>query len=274
MNNAVKRVTTAILIMLVVIGMLVLNNQIVYSIFVTLLAIIGVYECNRVFKAKGHHPIPGIGYLSCLIIPLLGNVPTDWVLNTVLVALPCLILYTFAYIIFKKLEVTVIDVAITFLTIIYSPFMFAFIKLLLAQANGRIFFLLAITYASATDTFAYEIGSRFGKHKLCPTVSPKKSIEGSVAGIIASVVISVLICYITNTYFSTNFNLLLMGVMGVVFSIVGQIGDLAASSIKRYCGEKDFSQILPGHGGLLDRVDSVLFIAPFLYIFLYLCKLL
>ena len=263
MNNAVKRVATALIMMTVVIGGLVLNSQIVYSIFTTLLAIIGVYECNRVFKAKGHHPIPLVGYLSCLIIPLLGNVPTDWVLDVILVALPCLILYTFAYIIFKKLEVTVIDVAITFLTILYSPFMFAFIKLLLAQANGRIFFLLAITYASATDTFAYEIGSRFGKHKLCPTVSPKKSIEGSVAGIIASVVISVLIC-----------NLLLMGVMGVVFSIVGQFGDLAASSIKRYCGEKDFSQILPGHGGLLDRVDSVLFIAPFLYIFLYLTKLL
>lgn len=274
MNNGVKRVATALILMLTVIGGLILNNQIVYSIFTTLLAIIGVYECNRVFKVKGHHPIPLVGYLSCLIIPLLGNVPTDWVLNVILVALPCLILYSFAYIIFKKLEVTAIDVAITFLTIIYSPFMFAFIKLLLAQAYGRIFFLLAVTYASATDTFAYEIGSRFGKHKLCPAVSPKKSIEGSVAGIIASVVISVLICYITNTYFGTNFNLILMGVMGVVFSIVGQIGDLAASSIKRYCGEKDFSQLLPGHGGLLDRVDSVLFIAPFLYIFLYLTKLL
>ena len=274
MNNAVKRVTTAILIMLVVIGMLVLNNQIVYSIFVTLLAIVGMYECNRVFKAKEHHPIPGVGYLSCLIIPLLGNVPTDLVLNVVLVALPCLILYTFAYIIFKKLEVTVIDVAITFLTIIYSPFMFAFVKLLLAQTNGRIFLLLAIAYASATDTFAYEIGSRFGKHKLCPIVSPKKSIEGSIAGIIASVVISVAICAITNTYFNTSFNLIIMGVMGVVFSIIGQIGDLAASSIKRYCGEKDFSQLLPGHGGVLDRLDSILFISPFLYIFLYLCNLL
>ena len=129
MNNGVKRVATALILMLTVIGGLILNNQIVYSIFTTLLAIIGVYECNRVFKVKGHHPIPLVGYLSCLIIPLLGNVPTDWVLNVILVALPCLILYSFAYIIFKKLEVTAIDVAITFLTIIYSPFMFAFINL-------------------------------------------------------------------------------------------------------------------------------------------------
>ena len=77
-----------------------------------------------------------------------------------------------------------------------------------------------------------------------------------------------------DTYFDTQFNIILMTIMGAVFSIVGQIGDLAASSVKRYCGQKDFSNLLPGHGGILDRFDSIMFISPILYIFMYLINLL
>lgn len=273
LKEGIKRITTGFIIAVVMVAVLIGNNSIVDTIFVTLLSLAGIYECNRCFKAKGHHPLSAIGYISCLAIPLIGNVSSLELSKIIMFALPIIIVAMFAYIIIKKLEISVIDLAITVFSVLYVPFLFAFIKLLFLQPHGRILAIIAFACATATDTFAYEIGSRFGKHKLSPIVSPKKSIEGSVAGIIAAMVATGIICFITNTYFDTEFNIILMIIMGAVLSVVGQIGDLAASSIKRYCGQKDFSKLLPGHGGILDRFDSIMFISPILYIFMYLINL-
>lgn len=273
MREGIKRITTGIVFVVVIVSVLVFNNRIIDSIFVTLLSILGMYECNRCFKAKGHHPLYIIGYIACLLIPLIGNVSLEVLLKIVMIALPILMVASFAYIVIKELKVSIIDIAITFFSILYVPFLFSFIKLLFIEPHGRILVILAFVCATATDTFAYEIGSRFGKHKLSPVVSPKKSIEGTIAGIIAAMVATGILCYITNTYFSTEFNIIIMIIMGAVFSIVGQIGDLAASSIKRYCIQKDFSNLLPGHGGILDRFDSIMFISPMVYIFIQLISL-
>lgn len=261
--------------MAVLISVLVINNPIIDSLFVALLSFIGIYEYNKCFKNKGYHPIPFVGYIGCLGLFLLGaGIESAIKMNIVRIAIPILLVYMFAYIVIKKLEVNIVDVAITALSIIYVPFLFSFIKLLFLQPNGRILVILAFASSIATDTFAYEFGSKFGKHKLSPVVSPKKSIEGSVAGIIGSILACTVVALITNTYFATEFNIILVAVMGLIFSIVGQIGDLAASSIKRYCGQKDFSNLLPGHGGILDRFDSVMFIAPIVYAVVYIVSLL
>lgn len=274
MKDNVKRITTGFIFMFVLILVLVLNNALIDSIFVALLSFVGIYEYNKCFKLKGHHPIPLVGYASCLGIFLLGeNIDSSVKMNMVAIVLPILLVIMFGYIVVKKLEINIVDIAITIFSILYVPFLFSFIKILFLLPHGRIFAILAFTSSICTDTFAYEIGSRFGKHKLSPTVSPKKSIEGSVAGIIGSSVGCVIVSLITNAYFATEFNIIVIAIIGVVLSIVGQIGDLAASSIKRYCGQKDFSNILPGHGGILDRFDSVMFIAPILYAFIYLLKI-
>ena len=260
--------------MAVLISVLVLNNSIVDTLFVTLLSFIGIYEYNKCFKNKGYHPIPFVGYIGCLGLFLLGEgIDSAIKMNIIRIAIPILLVYMFAYIVIKKLEVNIVDVAITALSIIYVPFLFSFIKLLFLQPDGRILVILAFASSVATDTFAYEIGSRFGKHKLSPVVSPKKSIEGSIAGAVGSMIACSVVAAITNTYFSTEFNIIVIAVIGLVLSIVGQIGDLAASSIKRYCGQKDFSNLLPGHGGILDRFDSIMFVAPILYAFIYLINL-
>jgi phosphatidate cytidylyltransferase len=273
LKEGIKRITTGIVFVIVIVSVLAINNSVVDSLFVTLLSLLGIYEYNRCFKTKGHHPLPIVGYISCLIIPLIGNISSLEILNIIMVALPIMLVAMFAYIVIKNLKVSVVDLAITFFSILYVPFLFSFIKLLFIQPHGRILVILAFVCATATDTLAYEVGSRIGKHKLSPVVSPKKSIEGSTAGIIAAMISSGIICYITNTYFGTDFNIILMIIMGAVFSIVGQIGDLAASSIKRYCGQKDFSNLLPGHGGILDRFDSIMFISAAIYVFTYLINL-
>lgn len=273
MKDNVKRIATGIIFMIVIIAVLVLNNTIVDTVFVTLLSLCGIYEYNKCFKAKNIHPIPLVGYISCLVIPLLGTT-LDLSIKLAISAIWMIValIYMFTYIVIKKLEINIIDVAVTIFSIIFVPFMFSFIKLLLLLPHGRIYLLLAFGCSTATDTFAYEIGSRFGKHKLTP-VSPKKSIEGSIAGIIGAMVVCAIISFITNTYCDTNFNIILVTLMGAILSVVGQIGDLAASSIKRYCEVKDFGKLMPGHGGILDRFDSILFIAPLMYALVYISSI-
>lgn len=273
MKDNVKRIATGIVFVIVIIAVLVLNNTIVDTVFVTLLSLCGIYEYNKCFKAKDIHTIPFVGYLSCLAIPLLGTT-LDLSIKLAMSAIWIMLalIYMFTYIVVKKLEVNIVDVAVTMFSVIFVPFMFSFIKLLLLLPHGRIYLLLAFGCSTATDTFAYEIGSRFGKHKLTP-VSPKKSIEGSLAGIIGTMVVCAVISFVTNTYFDTNFNIILVVLMGAVLSVVGQIGDLAASSVKRYCGVKDFGNLMPGHGGVLDRFDSILFIAPMMYALVYLSSI-
>ena len=118
-----------------------------------------------------------------------------------------------------------------------------------------------------TDIFAYTVGKKFGKHKLAPTVSPNKTIEGSIGGIAGSVITLLLMGFflhmqeITVVHFG---KLLLYAVTG---SVVGQFGDLSMSAIKRCLDVKDFGNLLPGHGGILDRFDSLLFIVPYSLLF-------
>ncbi len=273
MKEGVKRITTGALFMLVLLVVLVLRNPIVDTAFVFLLSVMGMYEYNKCFKVKGYKPLSFIGYLSCLIIPFIGNVSSVVLARILLAIIPIFLVIMFGYIVIKKLEVSILDIAITAFSVVYVPFLFSFIKLLFLLPHGRIYGIIAFIISISTDTFAYEIGHRWGKHKLSPTVSPKKSIEGSVAGIIGSMIFTGLACVITNTYFGTEFNIIIMVIMSSLLSVVGQIGDLAASSIKRYCGVKDFSKLLPGHGGILDRFDSVMFIAPMLYICIMLISL-
>ncbi len=118
--------------------------------------------------------------------------------------------------------------------------------------------LYLILVATMTDTFAYFIGSKFGKHKLAPLISPNKTIEGSVGGsIIGSLIASIFYIFVIKDYR----NIFLLIILTIFLSIIGQLGDLVKSSIKRCEGIKDFSNLIPGHGGIFDRFDSIIFIS-------------
>jgi phosphatidate cytidylyltransferase len=128
------------------------------------------------------------------------------------------------------------------------------------------FFIVIIMFCSIwiCDSAAYFIGRKFGKHKLLERVSPKKSIEGAVAGFIASAVFFPLASYFFIPEFSTVYAIIL----GVIVGIFGQIGDLVESKLKRDADVKDSSDLIPGHGGILDRFDSIIFVSPIVFIFL------
>ena len=161
------------------------------------------------------------------------------------------------------------DIAMSGFGIIYIISFIMFIPLLYKTENGKFLIWYMAIAAWGTDTFAYFIGVRLGKHKLTK-ISPKKSIEGCVAGIIGATLMSLLYTYLLNKTGVMEISYLAIIGISIMLSILGEIGDLAASSIKRYAGIKDFSNLIPGHGGILDRIDSILFIAPFAYFLLLL----
>ena len=167
------------------------------------------------------------------------------------------ILFLIAIIPILTLRKNIMDIVVTFFGIFYVGVLIDFIILTMDNFDmGKIYVWLIFIIAFATDTCAYFVGYAFGKHKLIPNVSPKKTIEGSIGGILGSTIC----CLIFGHIF--NLNMVLMLILGSIGSIIAQIGDLFASSIKRYVGIKDYGNLIPGHGGILDRFDSVILVTP------------
>ena len=135
---------------------------------------------------------------------------------------------------------------------------------LLREMSDRIYFLVFIG-AWITDIFAYFVGRLFGKHKLCETISPKKTVEGSIGGVVFCVIFFVLFS-LAMPQKDNPWLYLIMACVGILVSAVSQIGDLSMSLIKRHYGIKDFGKIFPGHGGVMDRFDSIVAAAGFLYL--------
>ena len=161
-----------------------------------------------------------------------------------------------------------IDLIILFFGLFYIGVLIDFIVLTMDDfARGNIYVWLIFIIAFVTDIFAYFAGYLFGKHKLIPKVSPKKTIEGSVSGILGSVVFCMLFGYLFPV--GDGLQLWEYAVIGVAGGIVSQFGDLTASIFKRKIGIKDYGTLIPGHGGIMDRFDSVLFTAPMVYYTLY-----
>lgn len=136
------------------------------------------------------------------------------------------------------------------------------------RAMGVFFFLYLLFCAWFGDSGAYFVGTFLGKHKLCPNISPKKTVEGFIGGIITVGVVVFITCLIFNNlvFAEPRINYFTVIVVGMIASVFGVFGDLTASVIKREYGVKDFGNIMPGHGGVLDRFDSVIFVAPFIYV--------
>ena len=157
----------------------------------------------------------------------------------------------------------------------YSVFTFVYVNVLLAyladiknfEHNGSFMLLMFVMTVVFSDTGAYFVGVTMGKHKLCPHISPKKTIEGSIGAFLGAVVAAVVVAIIYN-----NVNIPVSYMWTIIYGIVcggiSQIGDLLASSIKRYFEIKDYGDLLPGHGGIMDRLDSVILVAPVFYFFL------
>ena len=135
--------------------------------------------------------------------------------------------------------------------------------------HGLFLILFAMFSAWLTDTFAYFTGSFLGKHKMCPNISPKKTYEGAIGGVIGCVISNVALYAVFENFVFENpvNNYLAVVLMSVALSVISMCGDLTASVVKRNFGIKDFGKLIPGHGGIMDRFDSVLFVAPVFWLY-------
>ncbi|MBA5850471.1 phosphatidate cytidylyltransferase [Clostridium sp. cel8] len=233
-----------------------------YAIMV--LSLMGMYEFYGAASKKGINPISIIGYLVCIIYYISINNYYNYkfvFLSTVitLFALMCITVLDLKY--------NFIDISITILGFLYSAVFFSFIVLIYNLNYGNYFVWLIFISSWLCDTGAYYSGKFFGKNKLCPKLSPKKTIEGSIGGIISST-IGCFLFGLFSIYRQVPMSIYHYVAIGILCGVFSQFGDLFASSIKRYAGIKDYSNLIPGHGGILDRFDSILFSGVVVYFYL------
>jgi len=234
-------------------------------VFCAIMALLGLRELYVAISGKSK-PIHLLGYAFTLvyfaILYLFGTGYELFLMLTIFVILAQMCLVVF----FKKL--TLKEITATVYGILYIPFLLAFIVLTREMELGHYYVWLILTSAFGCDTFAYLTGVSVGKHKLTGTPSPNKSVEGLFGGVIGAAVVGAVFGLIMSNFSNTlgnNFiaHSALISAVAAVFCI---FGDMAASAIKRHTGIKDFGSLFPGHGGVLDRIDSVVLAAPVVYV--------
>lgn len=233
---------------------------------IALLAAVSVYELLWRSKIVTNKALVCVGYIMALAVVAWSHFgyESTYVLPAVFVLV--LIVFVIWMLNQKTIEFKQVTATVFGATII--PLFLSSILGLMSLDNAKYIVIIPFMAAWLTDTGAYFSGYFFGKHKLAPTISPKKTVEGAIGGIITCVLSFVIYGVIMDKCFGFDANYLLLALSGLVLSPIAQIGDLSLSIIKREYNIKDYGVIFPGHGGILDRFDSVLFTAPATFIIL------
>ena len=259
-----KRILTSLIGFPIVVLMIALGNAPIIDFAIMIIAIICMYEYIGIVS-KVCNPIKWIAYLSTIIVFLVSVVSATVMKYIMLFSIPITLLVLFLHIIISDMKTTFKDVAYTFLGIAYVTGFITFIGLIVIQEKGKLALGYTLMTAWATDVFAYTAGKLFGK------VSPKKTIEGCIVGTLGATIVGFIYAIIANNVgaiYMQGIQYLYAIIIPLVLGIISQIGDFTESSIKRFADVKDSGNVLPGHGGMLDRIDSVIFIAPFVYLIL------
>ena len=257
------RILTSIVAICILLPVLYFSGTAALPAAIALVAVISIYEmlgCIGVKKLYISLPI----YTAAAVMPfLLRYVGDGRTFSIVAFAIAAVILiYLFAVSVLSHGKFTFETLGSVFTSSAYIIAAYsAIIYIRDFGDHGKYLYLLVFIGAWVTDTFAYFTGMLLGKHKLIPDVSPKKTVEGSIGGTLFCAVAFVVFGVITNTWFGTDANFLLLAIGGVFMAVIAQIGDLIMSVIKRHYGIKDYGKIFPGHGGMLDRFDSVLIVS-------------
>jgi phosphatidate cytidylyltransferase len=259
-NSYVKRWLTGLILAAVIFALIVFGSPVVLTVVITLFAVGGIWEYNNIVLGKKFLKEKIEGTIFAAVVPfviLSGDT------QLMIAVLACCILVTFILFLgsVKETSFDVMNVAKVIFGLMYIPFLLSHFILLRNLGNGVLWVLFVLVLAFSGDITALYIGKYFGKHKLIPLVSPGKTVEGTIGLVLGSTIA----CLIFSYFSFPDVPLIKIGILAFVGSITGQLGDLSESALKRNYGLKDASSLLPGHGGLLDRMDCLLFIAPFVY---------
>lgn len=282
----IKRIiTAAVLIVIMALGIWFQGWPLRIILLVSML--MSTSEMYRAFRRINYDPVRWSGYVYCVLAvlaqayyaTLTGGVFAS--ISPAMFALIIGLLLAMTVIVFKG-KVAFDSLMSTVFPMLYPGLFFSLIitlQDLSTRTASTLALVLTFFIASVNDTFALFIGLRYGRHRLSPEISPKKSVEGSVAGLIASVAFAMLAPWVTGLIAAGHPQmaadlaasplppLWAFGILGLIAGGLSQIGDLVASLVKRHCGIKDFGTIFPGHGGMLDRMDGILFCGVACYVF-------
>ncbi|ROR30805.1 phosphatidate cytidylyltransferase [Mobilisporobacter senegalensis] len=261
-----ERLISSVILLAITIFTVIMGGNILFAA-ILVISVIGLHELYKIVGI--HNKLIGyIGYLVSIIFDTMLLLHLEE--------------YSFAYIIgflmilmgvyvFSFPEYHTDQITLIFFGFFYVSIMLSYIYQVRMLRDGAILVWLIFIGAWGSDTCAYCVGMLIGKHKMSPKLSPKKSIEGAIGGILGAALIGGIYGTILNSYLNIANPQIIFAIIGGCASIISQIGDLAASAIKRDHNIKDYSKLIPGHGGILDRFDSIIFTAPIVY---YLAKLL
>lgn len=261
-----ERFRSSVVIVIVTVAALVIGRELLFGIC----AVISLIGLSELFKTVDtHKKLPGIfgyiagaGYMALVFFDYDQKYALPYIIGYLMVLMA---VYVFAFPKYNSEQITM-----TFLGLIYVCIMLSFIYKTRMLDNGIYIVWLIFVGSWISDTCAYCTGMLIGKHKLPSKVSPKKSIEGCVGGVVGAALIGALYAVIAESHLDAiSSPVIAFAVIGACSSVISQIGDLAASAIKRNKGIKDYGKLIPGHGGILDRFDSVIFTAPIVFYLSY-----
>ena len=280
-----KRIITGIVFTLVLLTGIALQGWALRALLLFIM-LVSTYEMYKAFRGIGADPVRWAGYLYCCLAVLAQSLhaklsyPLFAAMSPPILALTVSLLIAMTVIVLRG-KVAFDSLVSTVFPMLY-PGLFFSLMLTVQDLDCRyvstVALILTFFIASVNDVFALFLGLRFGRHRLSPEISPKKSVEGSVAGLIASVLFAMLVPWVAarlsawrpevvNPTGATLPPYWAFALLGLVAGALSQIGDLLASLIKRHCGIKDFGTIFPGHGGMMDRMDGILFCGVCCYMF-------
>lgn len=230
------------------------------------ISIIGFLELTKVCDvgiASKVNALEIMGIISIIgyyLLIFFAKTQTYFMFAIILFMVALMFVYVFAF-----PKYTAKQIMATYFSLIYAPVMLSFVFMTRELENGIYLVWMIFISSWISDTCAYFVGVLFGKHKLAPVLSPKKSIEGSIGGIAGSAIVGALFGYYLDSTLGAGQFMVMLAIVGGVGSVISQVGDLAASAIKRNYEIKDYGNLIPGHGGIMDRFDSVIFTAPMTY---------
>ena len=257
------RIITGLCMAAVAIPILIFSQYIVYPIFLALCCLMATYEMLRVFKKEKCREIAIPSMLLALVYPLapyfiVGAAQPGYGLLLMVLGIFVYMFYLFTVAVVHKGKMPISEVFSAFTMVSYMLVGFSALCFLRYLPYGFFQFLVVFATAWGCDIFAYFVGTFIGKHKLIPEVSPKKTVEGAIGGVICTFALVMLYGFFVARFTDAEANYIVLAVLGLVLPVISQVGDLIASLVKREAGIKDYGKIFPGHGGVMDRFDSIL----------------
>ena len=265
-----QRLITAVFGFAVLIPLMIFSDTPVFAVAVALLAAIGVFEMIGCIGVRGKLEVLLPSLIIAFAVPIMSryivklNGKISYCLAVIAAVLFIYMYYLMVLAVVSKGTKSIMDMALVFLTTAYISIGFASVLMLRDLPHGQFLYLLVFIGAWVTDGAAYFVGRALGKHKLIPDVSPKKTVEGAIGGSIFCALSFLAYGLVVAHFSDSTVNAVEIIIAGLIISVISQFGDLIASLIKRHYGIKDYGKIFPGHGGVMDRFDSIISIAPFL----------